>query len=66
LPTVLSSSIEDGPNGPLLPELKEKVPHAPYIARPGQINAWDNAEFVAAVKVRAHASFTSFNVQLFS
>lgn len=22
----------------------------PYIARPGQINAWDNADFVAAVK----------------
>ena len=25
-------------------------PDAPYIARPGQINAWDNADFVAAVK----------------
>jgi nicotinamidase-related amidase len=25
-------------------------PDAPYISRPGQINAWDNEDFVAAVK----------------
>jgi nicotinamidase-related amidase len=25
-------------------------PDAPYIARPGQINAWDNPDFVQAVK----------------
>ena len=25
-------------------------PDAPYIARPGQINAWDNEDFVQAVK----------------
>ncbi|MFP3354733.1 isochorismatase family protein, partial [Pseudoalteromonas sp. SIMBA_153] len=25
-------------------------PEAPFIPRPGQINAWDNADFVAAVK----------------
>jgi nicotinamidase-related amidase len=39
LPTILTTSFEDGPNGPLLPELKEAFPDAPYIARPGQINA---------------------------
>lgn len=50
LPTILTTSFEDGPNGPLVPELKEQFPDAPYIARPGQINAWDNADFVAAVK----------------
>ena len=50
LPTVLTTSFEVGPNGPLMPELKAKFPAAPYIARPGQINAWDNQEFVAAVK----------------
>ena len=50
LPTILTTSFEDGPNGPLVPELKEKFPDAPYIARPGQINAWDNEEFVQAVK----------------
>jgi nicotinamidase-related amidase len=50
LPTVLTTSFEDGPNGPLVPELKELFPDAPFIARPGQINAWDNEDFVAAVK----------------
>ena len=50
LPTILTTSFEDGPNGPLVPELKELFPDAPYIARPGQINAWDNEDFVAAVK----------------
>ena len=50
LPTILTTSFEEGPNGPLVPELKEMFPDAPYIARPGQINAWDNEDFVKAVK----------------
>ncbi|MEC4718337.1 isochorismatase family protein [Noviherbaspirillum sp. CPCC 100848] len=44
------TSFENGPNGPLVPELKALFPDAPYIPRPGQINAWDNEEFVKAVK----------------
>jgi len=35
---------------PLVPELKEMFPDAPYIARPGQINAWDYEDFVKAIK----------------
>ncbi len=50
LPVILSTSFEDGPNGPILPELKKMFPDASYIARPGQINAWDNEDFVKAVK----------------
>jgi nicotinamidase-related amidase len=50
LPTILTTSFENGPNGPLVPELKELFPDAPYIARPGNINAWDNEDFVAAIK----------------
>ncbi len=50
LPTILTTSFEQGPNGPLVPELIELFPEAPYIARPGQINAWDNQDFVAAIK----------------
>lgn len=50
LPTVLTTSFEDGPNGPLVPELRELLPNAAYIPRPGQINAWDNEDFVKAVK----------------
>jgi len=50
LPTILTTSFEDGPNGPILPELKAMFPQAPFIPRPGQINAWDNSDFVKAVK----------------
>lgn len=50
LPTILTTSFEEGPNGPLVPELKAQFPDAPYIARPGQINAWDNEDFVKAIK----------------
>lgn len=50
LPTILTTSFEDGTNGPLMPQLVEMFPDAPYIARPGQINAWDNEDFVKAVK----------------
>lgn len=50
LPTILTTSFEDGPNGLLMPELRARFPQAPFIPRPGQINAWDNADFVAAVK----------------
>ena len=50
LPPILTTSFEEGPNGPLVPELKTQFPDAPYIARPGQINAWDNEDFVTAIK----------------
>lgn len=50
LPTILTTSFEDGPNGRLMPELEKLFPDAPFIARPGNINAWDNEEFVQAVK----------------
>ena len=50
LPTILTTSFENGPNGVILPELKEMFPDAPFIARPGQINAWDNEDFVNAIK----------------
>lgn len=50
LPTILTTSFETGPNGPIVPELKATFPQAPFIARPGEINAWDNPDFVKAVK----------------
>jgi len=50
IPTILTTSFEEGPNGPLVPELREAFPQSPYIARPGQINACDNEDFLAAVK----------------
>lgn len=50
LPTILTTSFDSGPNGPIVPELKAQFPDAPFIARPGQINAWDNEDFVKAIK----------------
>ena len=50
LPTILTSSTETGPNGATLPELKSLHKHAPYIARQGEVSAWDNEEFLKAVK----------------
>ncbi len=50
LPTILSTSFDEGPNGSIVPEILERFPDAPFIQRPGQINAWDNEDFVKAVK----------------
>ncbi len=50
LPTILTTSFDEGPNGPLVPELIERFPNAPFIHRPGQINAWDNEDFVKAIE----------------
>ena len=50
LPTILTTSFDEGPNGPLVPELMERFPDAPFIHRPGQINAWDNEDFVKAIR----------------
>ena len=50
LPTILTTSFEQGPNGPLIPEIHANAPHAKYVARKGEINAWDNPDFVNAVK----------------
>jgi len=50
VPSVITTSAETGPNGPFLPEVLAILPNAPVIPRPGQINAWDNADFVAAIE----------------
>ncbi|WP_244618853.1 isochorismatase family protein [Rhizobium sp. 18065] len=49
-PNRLSSAWKPTPNGPLIPEIHQNAPHAQYVARKGEINAWDNPDFVAAVK----------------
>lgn len=50
IPVITTASVPQGPNGPLIPEIHENAPHATYVARRGEINAWDNPDFVAAVK----------------
>lgn len=50
IPVITTASVPQGPNGPLIPEIHNNAPHAQYVARKGEINAWDNPEFVEAVK----------------
>ncbi|QHP77538.1 hydrolase [Proteus vulgaris] len=50
MPVITTASVPQGPNGPLIPEIQQNAPHAKYVARKGEINAWDNPEFVEAVK----------------
>ena len=49
IPTFTTASVPDGPNGPLIPEIHQSNPDAVYIARTGQINAWDNPAWVKAI-----------------
>src|SRR5215510_5531801 len=50
IPVITTASVPDGPNGPLMPEIQEAAPHAVYVPRRGEVNAWDNALFVKAVR----------------
>ncbi|KAE8352199.1 Isochorismatase-like protein [Aspergillus coremiiformis] len=50
LPTVLTSSSDGGPNGLLLKEIRDMHPNATFVRRQGEVNAWDNEEFRAAVR----------------
>lgn len=50
VPVITTASVPQGPNGPLIPEIEQGAPHAQYVARRGEINAWDNPDFVAAVE----------------
>lgn len=50
IPVITTASVPDGPNGPLIPEIHKYAPHAQYVPRTGQVNAWDNPPFVEAVE----------------
>jgi nicotinamidase-related amidase len=50
VPLITTASEPNGPNGPLMQELQEVAPDAIYVPRKGEISAWDNEDFVQAVK----------------
>lgn len=50
LPVVLTTSLEQGPNGPVLPELGQRLQGATYVPRKGEVDAFDNQEFVQALR----------------
>src|SRR5713226_3133963 len=50
VPVIQTASEPEGPNGPLMPEIKQFAPHAVFVHRKGEVNAWDNEAFVKAVE----------------
>ena len=49
IPIITTASVPGGPNGPLIAEVGEHAPRAVFVPRKGEINAWDNADFVRTV-----------------
>ncbi|MGX1309550.1 nicotinamidase-related amidase [Amorphus suaedae] len=49
IPVITTASEPAGSNGPLMPEIHHYAPHAVYVPRKGEVNAWDNDDFVAQV-----------------
>jgi nicotinamidase-related amidase len=65
LPTVLTTSSDQGPNGPIIPELLSMFPGAPLIRRTtGTISAWDYPEFVAAIEKTARRNLIMAGVTI--
>jgi nicotinamidase-related amidase len=50
LPIITTASEPNGPNGPLMPEIHASAPHAVFVPRKGEVNAWDNQLFVKTVR----------------
>ncbi|MFN7938328.1 MAG: isochorismatase family protein [Bryobacteraceae bacterium] len=50
IPVITTASEPNGPNGPLMPEIHAFAPHAIYVPRRGEVNAWDNELFVKTVR----------------
>jgi len=49
LPTIVTASMPDGPNGPIMPEITDILGDE-VIQRAGEINAWKSPEFKKAVE----------------
>ena len=50
IPVITTASEPKGPNGPLMPEIHQFALHAVYVGRKGEVNAWDNDDFVRTVR----------------
>ena len=49
IPVITTASEPNGTNGPLMAEIEQYAPHAVYVPRKGEVNAWDNDDFVGTV-----------------
>ena len=52
MPVVLTSSMEDAPQGPLMPQLQEILPDAfaKRVKRGGTVNCWEDDDFASVAK----------------
>jgi len=50
LPSVVTASYPQGPNGPVMSEISDILTDAIVVNRQGEINAWKSPEFRAAIK----------------
>jgi len=50
IPVITTASEPNGTNGPLMPEIHQYASHAIYVPRKGEVNAWDNEDFVRTVR----------------
>jgi len=50
MPVITTASEPNGTNGPLMPEIHQLAPHAVYVGRKGEVNAWDNEDLVRTVR----------------
>jgi hypothetical protein len=49
LPVILTTTADTGPNGPIIKEIRDMHPDAPFIRRVGEVNAFDNPDVRAAL-----------------
>jgi len=53
MPTVITASMPEGPNGPIMPEITDILGNN-IIERAGEINAWKSPEFKQAIEATGH------------
>jgi nicotinamidase-related amidase len=62
IPVITTASEPNGTNGPLMPEIHQYAPHAVYVPRKGEVNAWDNDAFVAQVQTHGRKTLVMAGV----
>jgi hypothetical protein len=50
IPVITTASEPKGSNAPLMPNIHQFAPHAVYVGRKGEVNAWDSEDFVRTVR----------------
>jgi hypothetical protein len=50
IPIITTASEPNGPNGPLMPEIRQAAPQAVFVPRKSEVNPWDNDDFVKVVR----------------